>query len=418
MSEIPKPEIADATGLVWRARKDAWVATWQPRSDIVKAGYASQTARLWVGVAPTEIEKLHIATQCQRLQADMLLWSKGGDRLPSVFDGTIRTLINCYQTDPDSRYRKKRYATRRNHDTMLRRIAEKHGHEQLSDIKGRTLLKWFEIWSDEGRKLATGQSFKGLMRVLFAFGFTILEDEECERLCNTMSKMQFEGPKSRNQAITAEQATAVRVTARETFGWDCVAFAQALQFELMLRQKDVIGEWVPLSEPGTSDIIWHNQKWLRGLRWSEVDANFTLRHVTSKRQKEIEINLLLAPMVVEELALRAKAPAAMLTRDMFPASGAMVRDTQTSFPFGDSAFRRRWRKVANMAGVPKNVFNMDSRAGGITEASDAGAEMEHIRHAATHSDIAMTQKYSRNSAEKVANVQRIRVEGRNKPKSE
>ncbi len=418
MSEIPKPEVADAPGLVWRPRKGAWVATWQPRSDIVKAGYSAHTARLWVGVEPSEIERLHISTQCQRLQADMLLWSKGGARLPTIFDGSIRSLINCYQTDPDSRYQKKRYSTRRNHDNTLRRIGKLHGHELIRDIKGRTLIAWHKEWSDHGRMLANGQSFKGLMRVLFAFGFTILEDDECERLCNVMSKMQFEGPKSRNQAITAEQATAIRVTARDKFGWDCVAFAQALQFELMLRQKDVIGEWVPIAEAGISDITWRGQKWLRGINWQEVDANFVLKHVTSKRQKEIEINLMLAPMVVEELALRAGVAPALLTREMFPAAGAMVRDTQTSWPFTDTVFRRRWRKAANAAGIPKTVFNMDSRAGGITEATDADAPMEHVRHAATHSNISMTEKYSRHSAVKAANVQRIRTESRNKPKTE
>jgi len=377
-----------------------------------------KSMKLWAGVEPSATEAAFISDNCRRLQDEMLLFGRGG--LPEIvaFDGTLRTLINCYQTDPDSRYRKKRYSTRRNHDNMLRRIAKMHGHEEICDIKGRTLLAWHALWTDGGVKLANGQTLKGLLRVLFAFGFTILEDPECERLCNVMSNMQFEAPKSRNESITAQQATAVRETARNKFGWDCVALAQALQFELMLRQKDVIGEWVPMSEPGVSDITWHNQKWLRGLRWSEIDANFVLKHVTSKRQKEIEINLLLAPMVVEELALRAGVAPALLTRDMFPTGGAMVRDTLTSWPFTDTVFRRRWRKVANAAGLPKKVFNMDSRAGGITEASDAGAEMEHIRHAATHSDIAMTQKYSRNSAEKIANVQRIRVDGRNKPKTE
>jgi site-specific recombinase XerD len=57
---------------------------------------------------------------------------------------------------------------------------------------------------------------------------------------------------------------------------------------------------------------------------------------------------------------------------------------------------------------------MDSRAGAISEATDAGADLEHVRHAATHSDISMTQRYSRNSVEKVANVQHKRASHRNK----
>jgi site-specific recombinase XerD len=57
---------------------------------------------------------------------------------------------------------------------------------------------------------------------------------------------------------------------------------------------------------------------------------------------------------------------------------------------------------------------MDSRAGAISEATDAGADLEHVRHAATHSDIAMTQRYSRGSEDKIAGVQRLRAEHRSK----
>lgn len=80
--------------------------------------------------------------------------------------------------------------------------------------------------------------------------------------------------------------------------------------------------------------------------------------------------------------------------------------------------RRKWRALADACGIPKAVRNMDSRAGAITEASDAGAQLEHIRHAATHSDIGMTQRYSRNSDDKITNVQIARVEFRKRPKNE
>jgi hypothetical protein len=57
---------------------------------------------------------------------------------------------------------------------------------------------------------------------------------------------------------------------------------------------------------------------------------------------------------------------------------------------------------------------MDTRAGAISEATDAGAELEHVRHAATHGDISMTQRYSRGGTEKIAQVQKARIEYRNK----
>lgn len=49
---------------------------------------------------------------------------------------------------------------------------------------------------------------------------------------------------------------------------------------------------------------------------------------------------------------------------------------------------------AGMA-IPANVWNRDSWAGGITEGSDSGADIEHLRHHANHSSIATTGRYNR-----------------------
>jgi hypothetical protein len=103
-----------------------------------------------------------------------------------------------------------------------------------------------------------------------------------------------------------------------------------------------------------------------------------------------------------------------LRRDKFPSSGPVIFCESTDLPWIAGEYRRWWRKLARSAGIPDTVRSMDSRAGAISEATDAGAELEHVRHAATHSDIAMTQRYSRGAAEKIENVQRLRVEHRSK----
>jgi hypothetical protein len=82
-----------------------------------------------------------------------------------------------------------------------------------------------------------------------------------------------------------------------------MALAQAFQFDGTMRQKDIIGEWVPLDEPGPlSDVISGNEKWVRGIRFEEIDQNLILRHVTSKRDKLLTIDLKQCPMVMKELA--------------------------------------------------------------------------------------------------------------------
>jgi site-specific recombinase XerD len=92
----------------------------------------------------------------------------------------------------------------------------------------------------------------------------------------------------------------------------------------------------------------------------------------------------------------------------------MIEFEVTGRPYNANHFRVLWRQIADECGVPATVRNQDSRAGAISEATDAGVDLEHIRHAATHSDIATTQRYSRGSVEKTANVLRLRVEHRNK----
>lgn len=205
----------------------------------------------------------------------------------------MKKLVKQYQTDRDSGYHKLRYHVRISHDQMLRRIVAKHGRDRLRSVKARTLLSWHKDWSGNGQKLAMGHAFIGQLRTLFAFGATILEDRECERLCAILHKMRFPTPKPRTERLTTEQAIAVRAWAHKLL-WSSIAIAQAFQFELMLRQKDVIGEWVPLIEPGVSAILRGDLKWLMGLLWSEIDDNFILRHNTSKLGKDLEVDLRLA----------------------------------------------------------------------------------------------------------------------------
>lgn len=325
----------------------------------------------------------------------------------------LSELIAAYQSDPDSPYQKNRWHVRRNRASMLRRITAKHGHEQLSDIKARVLLAWRKEWSHDGVKLATGSSVIGQLRALFSFGATLIEDPDCERLCGAMHKMRFPGTKARGVSVTADHAVAVRAKARE-WGWCSLALGQAFQFEGTLRQKDVVGEWVPVSEAGVSGVMWHGAKWLRGIVWQEIDAHMVLKHVTSKKQKEVVIDLKLAPMVMEELALMVGTTPPLLTRDMLPTTGPIIVNETNARPWSANEYRRKWRIVARASGVPDNVWNMDSRSGAISEAISAGAPIEFVRHAATHSDISQTADYDRTQATSTATVMRLRVENRNK----
>jgi hypothetical protein len=215
---------------------------------------------------------------------------------------TLKQLIDCYRTDPYSNFLKLQHQVRRKHDGELTRLIEKHGSTQLRDIRFRTLTAWYRDWLADG-KVARARSAVNRLRELFRFGLSMLEDAECDRLFESLGKVPLETSPPRMVQMTADHARAICKTAHEHFGWHSIALAQALQFELLLGQKDVIGEWVPVTEPGESDVIWANQKWLRGLRWSDIDKNLILRHKVGSSGRRIEVDLRTAPMVLEELKI-------------------------------------------------------------------------------------------------------------------
>ena len=78
-------------------------------------------------------------------------------------------------------------------------------------------------------------------------------------------------------------------------------------------------------------------------------------------------------------------------------------------PYAKLAFSREWRVVARAAGIPDHIKNMMARAGAITEAEDAGADLDEIRSAVGHANAAMTARYSRGAMGKQRSVQSKRV---------
>ncbi|MGF6430372.1 hypothetical protein [Bradyrhizobium sp. Pha-3] len=264
-------------------------------------------------------------------------------------------LIEAYRTDPDSDFRRLKYDVRVKHERLLSRIAREHGNSSFLRIRTRNLISWYNDWVGADDKVAMALSLVGRLRVLFRFGATILEDKECARLFDALSGTRFEMIGPRYQTMTLDQANAIRLAAHD-FGWPSIALAQALQFELLLNQRDVIGEWVPLTEDGVSDVRWRGQKWLRGLRWSDIDANNVLRHSVGKRQRRIEVDLRTAPMVTDELQHVIHR-----TTD-----GPVVINEITAMPWSAAEFRRKWRIVAKEAGVPDEITNRDSRPAGMT----------------------------------------------------
>jgi len=354
----------------------------------------------------------------------MLRWGNGGVKTDSasIFDGTIKSLSQVYQTDPDSPFKGLRYKSRLRYANRLEVIETALGDVRVLNITFRDFKRWYEEFAtpdEPGGRRMTPRAYDLIvqLKLIFRFGALALPKlSGCSDVCDILDKMEFAGGwRKRKEYLTYQQALLVCEEAHRR-GWHSVAQAQAFMIECGLRQKDMIGEWVPQSEPGVTDVLKGDHKWLMGARWEEIDANFIWKHRLSKSVKgqnaimdseagkTEEFDLTAFPMVRAELERIAP-----FERCNFPASGPIIVCELTGHPWSTSEFRRRWRQCAKGAGIPDNVQNRDSRSGAATEAELSGVPREKVKRLLGHSNEETTEGYQRASREIRSEIARMRA---------
>lgn len=353
---------------------------------------------------PTDAQVTRIRAECSRLQREMFAFLDGVE--PAPFDGTIAGLIRAYQTDPDGRYPKMAYKSRLHTDHFLAKISAKLGSKGLKDIGARDFIRLYAEtrWPDEGKeRIFSAHATITAFRMMIGHGVTF-ELAGCTRLKEILSGLEFENGKASTEAMTLRQCEDV-IAAAHRLGFASIALTQAIQFDLGVRQKDAIGQWLPLAEPGISHVpAYQGRKWLSGMRWEEISSTMLLQHPASKTGKMIERNLSSYPMVMAEI-------------DRIPQdrrAGPLVICELTGRPWKQNHFRMKWRECAVAAGLPANLYNMHSRAGRISETIEATGSLEFARKEAQHSKLEQTARYSRRDAEIVDKTAALVLEFRNK----
>lgn len=279
---------------------------------------------------------------------------------PTRAGPTVGELVQQYRTDPRSPYAKLRFKTREQYEYLLRPISKDCASLKLAELNTQGFQAIYDGWTKNGtERLPMGNSLMTMMRGLVNYGVAVLADPECERLSIVLHLMKFPLGKMKRPPLTIKHATAIMNKAHE-IGKPSIALGQAFLFDCEeLSQKDVIGEWVPNSEPGVSGVLDDDLKWIRGLRWEEIDQRWILKHVKSRAStSEVEIDLKKEPVVVLELNRilgRFHANPLIPDRTDFPANGPVLLNERTKMPWHSQEFRRYWRKIANECGVPKGV---------------------------------------------------------------
>lgn len=227
---------------------------------------------------------------------------------------------------------------------------------------------------------------------------------DCLRADTILGKLRFPTPPARTSKLELEHVNAIRPIAHG-MGLGSIALATLFQFELTLRQKDVIGEWepAPLAEGG---ILYKGRRWVNGILWSDIDTNLILTKAHTKTGITVQYDLKLHPVIIEEIS---KVP---LERRV----GPLIISERTGEPYKYRTFTQTWRKVANAAGIPPEVWNMDARAGGISEGYDAGASQTDNMKQAGHSRGETSARYNRSSLPQTSRVAMLRLAKRDENK--
>ena len=383
--------------LKWPKRKNGPpVPTWVASVRAIKAGYEPKTVNLSEYADRPEM----LVQRCERLTDEMNLWFRM-KRFPSrQFDGTFKFLLELYQSDAKSPFNTGiKPGTRKPYSIYLGKLIRHIGHLHLDRCDGRDVMDWFAQWRvgsktkrypDGKDQLAAARMALAVLEAAVSFGI-ICRLPGVAAFKAVLGELEFPRPRPRKHAPVAAQIIAARAAAH-AHGRPRRALAYALQMDTTGRQWDWIGIWAEHSDPRISDVVDAAGKWF-GPRWSDIDENMVLTLKPTKTEDttavEISYDLSVCPMVMEEIARIPESERV----------GPLVINEHTGLPYRTDAFRFGWRSDYKAAGIPDEIWNRDTRAGGITERRLAGANPDDRRRLAGHSKEEQTADYERGAVD-------------------
>lgn len=397
---------ASAPGLTYRGDRPVWRAT----KSAIAAGYPVKNVNLSLYAD----DHPSLIARCERLQTEMKSWVSGRRGLVSEFDGTIRSLIEIWQTDKESDYRNLKPSTLKPYDVYARMVIMEVGSVLIDNCDGRDIKRWFASWAEpdtEGapRRIPKARMAIAVIRSALRFG-VICRRPGCKALMDVLDSIDFEAQPSRTAAPTADDIVKMRAGAHARQHAPA-ALAYAIQFDGTVRQWDVIGQWVPMSDPRPSIVQDRGMKWI-GPMWSQVDENLIFRFIPTKTEatsgKQVQVDFAVCPMVVEELA--------HVPQDR--RKGPLIVNPNTGLPYRHDYFQKLWSSIRRAQKVSPAIWNRDLRAGGITEGRAAAATTDDLATLAGHADKRTTAKvYDRAQIDAARRVAAARTAHRSKPKT-
>lgn len=392
----------------------------------------------------TEIDRL-----CQEHTARLDAWldaqrSKQADDEPQArtrYDGRVLSACRIYQEHPLSAFNTRiKSNTRRSYVGSLKVIESTVGNRLVRKLNILDMQHWYDEWrkpavfvDGEGNETLGPERidrahdaismWKTVLRFHVALGANNPAYKDCKTLIDALEKggslVNFERGGAREEEMTYAHASAFIRTALELQQRGVIpgdrglymAIGVAAQFELALRQKDIIGERPKTVQDqekavrrGASAINYGGQIWTGYFTWENIPGwRWRMKTSKSKYRSAANFDLTIYSLL---FPLLEAVPHEQRT-------GAIVKG-EHGYAIQERSYRKWFRPIAQVAGIPDSVWNMDSRAGAATEADEAGAERDAIKTLLTHSEKqeVTTARYTRRQDRKRVVVQQLREASR------
>lgn len=242
------PPRSETPGLIRRKRKSGSVCYWSAASLSGEATrYPDPLIRLPPGATPEELADL-----CETYTARLELWLAGETASGWRYDGTVGGLCTVFERHPESPIHDVKRNTAGAYLDSLKVIRNTVGGRAIRALVPMDVKRWHGQWkapAKEGAapRIKRAHDAVSTFRMILRFGFALGYDE-CGLLAERLKMIRFERSGGRSSEMTVEHVRAFVAAALVStrLPESCrrgMAIGVALQFETMLRQKDVIGEW-------------------------------------------------------------------------------------------------------------------------------------------------------------------------------
>lgn len=381
---------------------------------------------------PLEADDQEIARLCHEHTARLMAWidqeqaraQEDGDadlpRMPP-YTGTIDSACDQYERHPRSRFHAVKSNTRDTYLDSLKLIRRTVGARLIRNLTILDVQHWYEEWRKPTKagapeRIKRAHDAVAMVKTVLRFN-AALRRADCKQLIEDLERASsltnFERGGAREQEMTYAQArdfirTALDLQARGVLPGLrglYMAIGVATQFELLLRQKDVIGErprthadLEKSTRRGAASWPGGDRPWVGFFTWENVPGwRWRTRTSKSKYRAAADFDLtrydLLFPLL-EAVPIEHR-------------TGAIVKG-EHELPIQERSYRKWFRQIARVAGIPDEVWSMDSRAGGATEAEEALGDRKLVSLALTHTNELTTGRYIRETGRAIATVAEAR----------